>query len=266
MRQILVHLLDRLLIDGLAAQILDPPQQRRRRRSQLMRRLLRQTDPHAVLFVLLRRTEGDVSDEDEEKDDPQLHVREEVKPFEQLRLAVEDDVPVFGTPPIVDRLGLVLLREAVDLAAQPVGMVQHLARHQMRLDDVEPLVGDDEGDVVAVREDALDERIVDRAAEGVAARLLHGVRPHLDVVLLLLAQVVRHAVGVDQRQQADDHAHGDHHDPVAERERIAVEQVFQRPACGIGFIFGRYPVRAGCGRTPSRRRAVRRRDAPRGPP
>lgn len=101
----------------------------------------------------------------------------------------------------------------------------------MRLDDVEPLVGDDEGDVVAVREDALDERIVDRAAEGVAARLLHGVRPHLDVVLLLLAQVVRHAVGVDQRQQADDHAHGDHHDPVAERERIAVEQVFQRPAC-----------------------------------
>ena len=116
------------------------------------------------------------------------------------------------------------------------------SRDQVRLDDFEVLVGDDERDVVAVRHDVRDERVVDRAAaarRGSRCSMAWAHSARRRAAPSRLQPPCAMSVGVEQRQQRrattpDD----DHHHPVAERERIAVEQVFHdRRSCGIGFIF-----------------------------
>lgn len=87
---ILVHLFDGRLVDGLRAQVLDPAQQRRGGRPELMGRLLGQPDPNAVLLVLLARAERDVAEGDEHDDDHQLDVGKIDQRLEQPRLVVEN--------------------------------------------------------------------------------------------------------------------------------------------------------------------------------
>ena len=133
---------------------------------------------------------------------------------------------VVGPPPETDRARGVLLGELLDLAAQLVGMVDDLLGDQVRIvDHLEVLVGDDEGDVVVVRDEVLHERVLDLelAAEHFAVHALHGMGPEGDVVLLLLLELLGHVVGVEQRDAAQHHAHDDYHHAVAEREYVTTQ-------------------------------------------
>lgn len=220
-REVLVHLLDGRLVHILRTQVFDPSQQRRGRGSQLVGGLLGQSDPDAVLLVVLRRAEGDESQRDKGRDDEELHVGEVVERLEQRRLAVEDDVVMLRRPDELHRDRRVVDRKFVDLFPEPSGMVDDLLGDEVRVDDFEVLVGDDERDVVAVGHDVGHERVLDRAAQHVARHALHGVGPQRHVVLLLLLEPPGHVVGVEQRQGAERHPDDDHHHPVAEREEFS---------------------------------------------
>ena len=220
-REVLVHLLDGRLVHILRTQVFDPSQQRRGRGSQLVGGLLGQSDPDAVLLVVLRRAESNESQRDEGCDDEELHVGEVVERLEQRRLAVEDDVVMLRRPDELHRDRRVVDRKFVDLFPEPSGMVDDLLGDEVRVDDFEVLVGDDERDVVAVGHDVGHERVLDRAAQHVARHALHGVGPQRHVVLLLLLEPPGHVVGVEQRQGAERHPDDDHHHPVAEREEFS---------------------------------------------
>ena len=97
-------------------------------------------------------------------------------------------------------------------------MVQNLVGHQVRVVHLEVLVGDDEGDVVAVVDDVLDEGVLQRVAHHVAVGALHGVGPEHDVVLLLLLEALGHLVGVEQRKHPQRQADEDDDHAVAERK------------------------------------------------
>ena len=79
--QVLVHLFDGSLIDGLRAQVFDPSQQRGGGGAQLVGRLFGQSDPYTVLFVLFGRAESDETQQDEDRNDGELDVREPIEGF-----------------------------------------------------------------------------------------------------------------------------------------------------------------------------------------
>ena len=215
--QVLVHLFDGTLIDGLRAQVFDPSQQRGGGGTQLVRRFFGQSDPYAVLLVLLGRAESDETQQDEDRNDGELDVGEPVEGLEQPGLAEEYDVFVVFAPVVLDRDRGILFGELVDLLAQAVGMVDDLFGNEMRVQYLQVLIGDDEGDVVALTQDVLDEGVVAR----VAHHALHGVYPEGHFVLFLLPQAAGHVVGEQQGQRHHRHSDDDGYDPLAEREYFA---------------------------------------------
>ena len=66
-----------------------------------------------------------------------------------MGLAEEDDVLVVVSPVVLNRDRGVLFGELVDLLAQPVGMIDDLLGDEVRIEDLQVLVGDDERDAVA---------------------------------------------------------------------------------------------------------------------
>ena len=230
MAQVLVHLFDGTLIDGLRAQVFDPSQQRGGGGAQLVGRLFGQSDPYAVLFVLFGRAESDETQQDEDRNDGELDVGEPVEGLEQPGLAEEYDVFVVFAPVVLDRDRGILFGELVDLLAQAVGMVDDLFGNEMRVQYLQVLIGDDEGDVVALTQDVLDEGVVAR----VAHHALHGVYPEGHFVLFLLPQAAGHVVGEQQGQRHHRHSDDDGYDPLAEREYFAPQFEHSRL-----FLFGR---------------------------
>jgi hypothetical protein len=134
-----------------------------------------------------------------------------------LGLAEEDDVLVVVSPVVLNRDRGVLFGELVDLLAQPVGMIDDLLGDEVRIEDLQVLVGDDERDVVALAQDIFDERVVAR----VAHHALHGMYPEGHFVLFLLPQAAGHVVGEQQGQRHHRHSDDDGYDPLAEREYFA---------------------------------------------
>ena len=229
MGQILVHLVHDRGRDLLRAQILDPPQQRRGGRAQLVGRLLRQTDPHAVLLVLLGGLQCYIGKYQKYGYDAPLRVREPVQRAQQLRLAVKYDVALVARPHDAHRAGSILLGELVDLAFELVGILNDLVRDAVARHVIQILVGDDERDVVLRAHDGRYERIDQIVAERLAAHALHGGHPQLHVVLLLLLQHVGQLVGVEQRQHGQHHADREDRQPASEREFYFARE-FHRPA------------------------------------
>ncbi len=193
-----------------------------------------------VLLVVLRRTEGDESQCDESRDDEELHVGEVVERLEQRRLAVEDDVVMLRRPePNFTGIGGLSDRKFVDLFPEPSGMVDDLLGDEVRVDDFEVLVGDDEGDVVAVGHDVGHERVLN-GPHDIAADAFHGVCPEGDVVLLLSLELPGHVVGVEQGQGPERNADDDDDEPVPEGEFLRVE--FHVGFISGGVLFGYDPA------------------------
>ena len=69
--------------------------------AQLVRRFFGQSDPYAVLLVLLGRAESDETQQDEDRNDGELDVGEPVEGLEQPGLAEEYDVFVVFRPSMV---------------------------------------------------------------------------------------------------------------------------------------------------------------------
>ena len=109
-------------------------------------------------------------------------------------------------------------------------MVDDLFGNEMRVQYLQVLIGDDEGDVVALTQDVLDEGVVTR----VAHHALHGVYPEGHFVLFLLPQAAGHVVGEQQGQRHHRHSDDDGYDPLAEREYFAPQFEHSRL-----FLFGR---------------------------
>lgn len=68
-----------------------------------MRRFFGQSDPYAVLLVLLGRAESDETQQDEDRNDGEPGCREPVEGLEQPGLAEEYDVFVVFAPVVLDR-------------------------------------------------------------------------------------------------------------------------------------------------------------------
>ena len=130
---------------------------------------------------------------------------------------------------------------------------------EVRADDLQILVGDDERNVVVARNEVVDQRVLrlDRAAQHVAVQLLHGVGPEGHIVLLLLLEAESQLIGIEERERPEQGARHDHRHAVAEGEDFTE---FHRSV-----ISARYPARRGSGGIRSCRAAVRRPAAPRGP-
>ena len=219
---ILVHLLDYHRIDILRTQILDPPQKRRGGRTELVRRLLRKAYPHTVLLVLLGGLQRYVGEDDEYGYYDPLHVGKVVERPQQRRLAVEDDVAAVAHPHHPHRARRILLRQFVQLAAELLGVLDHILRNTVIGYKVQVLIGDDEGDVVLRADDMRYERVGHVVAEILAAHTLHGRHPQLHIVLLLLFEHVGQLVGVDERHHSQNHAYHQHRYAAAKREFTAM--------------------------------------------
>ena len=199
-RQILLHLIYRHLIDGLFAQILYPAEQRRGRCAELVCSLLCQTYPDAVLLVLLYGAEGYKGNQDKDHDDEHLYVGEDVERLQGQRVSVEDYVVVRVCPPEANDDRGVILRHSFEGLAQRCFVVYNLVGYEVVRYDTQIFIGDDEWNVVAVGDDGCHQGVVDIVAHSVTIDPLHSRSPQLHIVLLLLAQGIGHSVCHQQRR------------------------------------------------------------------
>ena len=162
--------------------------------------LLRQANPHSVLLILLGGLQSNEGKDDEDGDNQPLHIGEVVQRREELRPAVEDYMAMAVRPHHPYGAGRILLNQLVELAAELVGITQHILGDAVTHNQREVLVGDDEWDVVLRTHDMRDKRVGAVVTEGIATHSLHRRHPQRNIVLLLLTQHVSQPIGIEQRQ------------------------------------------------------------------
>ena len=114
-------------------------------------------------------------------------------------MAIEDDVIMRICPPKLHHNRLIIAGHILEGFVQTLGRRYILGWDKVVRYYTQVLVGDDEWDIVAIRDDALHQRVVDVVAHSIAIDSLHCRSPQLHIVFLLRVESLGHTVGHQQR-------------------------------------------------------------------